>query len=428
MLWAERSHVVLDEGDSRECAEEIGALHDIHQARVVVRLSPPINHRSLPRDVLRALGKRLELPESPRLLDDASDLAGVWLAAENIRHVYFLRAHLLSVDTVRQILLMTGDLTDIWFVAAAARTPSAITDGMQPSSAHKLDVRTFDEVRGELRHPFGPEADEAGPWPPVPDDEFWFFRARAREVLSDADFARIDGDFLIGHFAAYEWIHQRARALILARFKQSEIEAFFTGLLTPVTARAQAVARVRGAQAAFFLCGTLVELPATAFANSRINGSMPLDPRAVKLLRGFSSPRLAAAGALSLGCQLPPADLCAVTIAGLGPESEHATVAANRFPIAPNARGLVRAQRLALQADNLRPNGALFPAQDDPSSAMSTKRMYELLKRISRSTGLALLPDRVGEDLRVAGPAPWLLPGALTVSWLESLGRSEARA
>lgn len=76
---------------------------------------------------------------------------------------------------------------------------------------------------------------------------------------------------------------------------------------------------------------------------------MPLDPRAVRHLRGSARRALAAPGALSLGCQLPPAELAAVTIAGHGPD--HATVAANRFSIAPNARGLVRALSASPAAD-----------------------------------------------------------------------------
>ena len=40
-MGTERIHVILDAADSRDCAERIGALHDLEHGRLVVRTTPP---------------------------------------------------------------------------------------------------------------------------------------------------------------------------------------------------------------------------------------------------------------------------------------------------------------------------------------------------------------------------------------------------
>lgn len=439
-------HIVLDATDSRECAEWIGALHDIEQGRLVVRPTPPVTAQSLARDVLQALGKRLELPESPPQRG-ASDLAGVWLAAEDVRHAYVLRAHLLDAAAVWQILAIADEVTHVWLVLATQELPAALGGAIAdfiasqdrdrpqwaqrrpldlPLRAPELDVRAFDEISVEHDRRPAPATAVTSAWPQVPEhDEFWTFRASARKLLLDADFDRIDDELHLGRMAAREWIEQRS-GLALARFRRADVDAFLTGLLAPVTSRAQALARIRGAQCAFFIAGTLVEVPASALALSRRSGGAPLDSHAVEILRGFAAPQMAAAGALALACQLPPEVLCKLVLMDLGRGAAHAAVGRARFSIPEHARSLVRAQHVARTREGAEGFDPLF-IEPRTSSAMRSGRMTGMLTRISRGTGLAVLPDRsVGDDR--CGPSPWLHAEALTVTGLESLCHLETHA
>ena len=441
-------HIVLDATDSRECAERIGALHDVEQGRLVVRPTPPVTAQSLARDVLQALGKRLELPESPPQRG-SSDLAGVWLVAEDIRHAYVLRAHLLDAAAVWQILEIAHEVTHVWLVLATQELPPAIGDAIPNFIAHQdrdrppwaqrrpldlplrapeLDVRAFHEISDERdpRPAPAPATALTSPWPPVPEhDEFWTFRSSARVLLSDPDFDRIDDELHLGRMAARDWIEQRSE-LLQARFGRTEVDAFLTGLLAPVTSRAQALTRIRGAQCAFFLAGTLVEVPASALALSRRSGCAPLDGHAVEILRGFAAPQMAAAGALALACQLPPDVICRLALMDLGRRAAHVAVGRARFSIPEHARSLVRAQHVARTQEGA---GGFDPLFIEPrtSSAMSSGRMTGMLKRISRCTGLAVLSDRCVGDNQ-CGPVPWLAAETVKVTRLESLRHLEAQA
>lgn len=422
-MRAERLHVILDEADSQDCAETISSLHNLARGRVVVRPTPPVDAHSLTRDILRALGKRLELPDSPRTQVDVADLAGLWLAAERIRRLYVLRAHLLDRAAVQQILsIADASGIDTWLVAASSQPTHAISGAIAAAVSDDIDVRDFPELKLK-RGPRPPVAAPARPWPPVPEAEFWFFRAQSRSLLSDDDFTRIDAELLTGQLAAQEWIESHSGTLHRARFRPAEVQAFVTGLMATATARTQAFALLRGAQCAFFLNGTLITLPATALPTSRPAGFAALDSLAVRLLRGFTSPRMAAAGALALACQLPPRHLCGLNLMDLGFDTTHANVRAQRFPIPLLARGLVRAQRVDRARDGAEPHQPLF-CEPDGTSRISQARMHGTLKRISQATGLALLPERLlGEEQ--FGPKPWLSADAFTVTRLESLGQRE---
>jgi hypothetical protein len=128
-MGTEQIHVILDGADRRDCAERIGALHDLEHGRLVVRTTPRVSDQSLLRDVLRALGKRLELPETPPR-QRARELAALWIAAEKVRDVYVLRAHLLDAAAVRLILSIITSTTDVWFVSATQELPPGIRDAI----------------------------------------------------------------------------------------------------------------------------------------------------------------------------------------------------------------------------------------------------------------------------------------------------------
>jgi hypothetical protein len=449
-MGTERIHVILDVADSRDCAERIGALHDLEHGRLVVRITPRVTSRSLLRDVLRALGKRLELPETPPR-HRARELAALWIAAEKLRDVYVLRAHLLDAAAVRLILSIVTSTTDVWFVSATHELPPGIRDAIvefvvdrghgDPRSTENLpldvprdapptlDVRAFAELDGvEGRRPPSPPVPD-GSWPSVPEDhEFWTFRSAVRELLSDTDFERIDDELHVGRIAAREWIGQRT-GLAIARFRRGEVEAFLTGLLAPATSRSQALARVRGAQCALFLGGTLVQLPARGLAESRVICSTPLDRSAVDILRGFAAPRLAAAGAIALACPLPPSTLCKLALRDIGPDASYVTVNSARFSVPEHARSLVRAQVLSLVSEE---GSSCFDSlfaepETEFSPPISEPAMIRLLRGISRRSGLALLPDGAAVEDR-APSAAWLRDDALTVTSLASLGQRELQA
>ena len=446
-MGTERIHAILDGADSRDCAERIGALHNLEHGRLVVRITPRVTDQSLLRDVLRALGKRLELPETPPQ-HRARELAALWIAAEQVRDVYVLRAHLLDGAAVRLILSIVTSTTDVWFISATHELPPRIRDAIveyvldrghgNPRSTESplpreapptLDVCAFAELDGiDGRRPPSPAVPD-GCWPSVPEDhEFWTFRSAVRELLSDPDFERIDDELYVGRIAAREWIGQRAGEAI-ARFGRGEVEAFLTGLLARATSRSQALARVRGAQCAFFLGGTLVQLPARGLAESRVICSTPLDRSAVDILRGFAAPRLAAAGAIALACPLPPSTLCKLSLRDIGPDASFVEVNSARFSVPEHARSLVRAQVLSLESeDGSSGFDSLFvEPETEFAPPISEPAMIRLLRGISRRSGLALMPD--GAAVADRGPsAAWLRDDALTVTSLASLGQRELPA
>jgi len=378
-VLADYVHVILDVHDTPACARWFARRHDPDDGGITVRVTPAPTLRSVARDVLRGLGKRLTRPESPGQTEDAWPLVETWLRADQVRDVYLLRAHLLDHDAILRLLQSCyAARTATWLILAGAQPPPGLLafleDVLYDVGNHGIHsrVRTFTQTAAdETKPPTRDHAQVVGPWPRLPDDEFWTFRSTSDELLSDPDFQRIDAELFTGRMIALEWIerltrenYSRSRAL-----RADEIHGLLSGIYASAESPPQALARLRGAQIALFLAGALVQIPADAVDAAQSNQPAPLDQHAAALLREFAATRLAAAGALALATQEPAHRLCALDLQDLSIDCAQVTVADQRINPGALSGALARVARatgLALDAaaDTDRPTTTRWLLED----------------------------------------------------------------
>lgn len=421
-------HVVTDAQDTLACARWFGRWHDLGRGRITVRLAPPATRRSVARDILRSLGKRLTLPESPGQTVDLWPLVEVWLAAEQVRHVFVLRAHLLDDDALERLLTACEAARAApWLIVAAPAPPAEMMTVLDQvllnpwgDSDLRSRIRTFEQTAAdEGTPPKRRRVEEPRPWPLLPDDEFWSFRLTCDELLSDADFDRVDAEMLVGRMIALEWIERRASqqrsrtdALVV-----DELHGLLAGVCASAATPGQKLARLRGAQIALFLAGALVHIPANALSVLATNATAALDRRAATLLRGFASTHLAAAGALALASGQPPRHLQALNIDSLSDDVSQISGHGRLYPIPFYARGLIRAHRVTRGHQGAAASDPLFRAEQDPAQRISVAALQKMLVRVANATGLALNADLAQYG---RGADHWPLEDFVSVELLET--------
>lgn len=402
-MLLDRVHVIVDTKDTPACARWFGRWQDPDRGHVAAGVTPPATRRSVPRDVLRGLGKRLSLPESPRQMTDLWPLVELWLGAEQVRELFVLRAHLLDEETLLRLLAACdAAFVTPWLIVAGPEPPAAMMALLDELPMALLDdsrprarVRSFEQTATEEVIPAPRRPQHPKPWPPLPDDEFWSFRSTSSELLSDADFRRLDAELFVGRMVALEWIERRTRQPHWAArpLKATEIHGLLAGIYASTTSTSQALARLRGAQIALFLGGALVHIPADALAAAAAIKPAPLDRDTAVLLRAFTSPRLAAAGVLALASGQPARRLCALDLQSVGHDAGEISLDGRAYPIAFYARGMLRAQLIARAHEGAAASDPLFRSDRDHSQRISVGALQGILVRLSAATGLALNAD-----------------------------------
>lgn len=104
--------------------------------------------------------------------------------------------------------------------------------------------------------------------------------------------------------------------------------AAFLRALTNCADTQEALARLRGAQIALFFEDLLVKVDAVGFVAAReAAAARPhVDARAVRLLRGYSSPAMTAAGALAIAAGAGSGALSRLTLRDVAPDGTEARI------------------------------------------------------------------------------------------------------
>jgi hypothetical protein len=436
-MLVERVHVITDEHDTPACARWFGRWHDLDHGRITVRVTPPATKGSPPRDILRSLGKRLSLPESPGQNADVWPLVALWLAAEQVRDVFVLRAHLLDEQALAALLVACDAAQAApWLIVAGPQPPDAMMAVLDRLLVNPLGesgacsrVRLFEQTEtNEGGPPPRRGAPRSRAWPALPDDEFWSFRSASEQLLSDGDFERVDAELLVGRMIALEWIERRTRQH-WARSRPlnaDEMHGLLAGIHAAATCRSQALVRLRGAQTALFLAGAhrrwhrdrwlLVRIPADALAAATAAAAAPLDRHTAALLRGFASPRIAAAGALAFASGQPAWRLRSLDLHSLSDDAGEVALDGRCYAIPYYARGLLRAQRDARENEGAHEADPIFRGPTGPPQRISVRALQKILARVAATTGLAVNADPAHHGLR----APrWPLEDHVSIGLLD---------
>lgn len=107
---------VLDPTDDAACVRGLLALHDLAAGRVVCHPRPGASWAVLVEDLLRALGKHPQALSRERRTRDGPQLLGVWLRAEQVRHLVVLRAHRLAPAALTELVNHAPAGCTVWLV------------------------------------------------------------------------------------------------------------------------------------------------------------------------------------------------------------------------------------------------------------------------------------------------------------------------
>ena len=397
-------HWVHGPADADLRVEEINA---VDAGTLAVRLDAgPYGRSGIARQILTGLGKTPEIAGPSKRGGSEWRFLRAWVEAHRLERVVIGGVEQLRPKELR-ILIDNLDRTpaDVWLWTVPAL-----------SNAH---IRAFEELATRVEWddfvacfpPLPPATTDAGPeaptaYPQVPVEEFTTFRAACRDLLSPANFARVDADYCAAHVAASgltadEDIVERTADLLADRWGSCVSDD-----------EAQVV--LRATQAALFCNGWYLGVALPEFLTA-----VELRPRTATRpmtdwlkLRAYLDPAIGAATALSAaGMELP--ELVTLTLADVAGDGSSATAAGRRYAVDEPGRVFVHAQLLFRTGLGGRAGDRfLVRAERDPSSAT----VSHALRAPVRDLGLGLIPPRA---LRQAGTAPrWLATHGLSLTRL----------
>lgn len=364
--------------DTPAVVRQFARLHDPSGGVLVIRPTPGRGEGGIARDILRSLGKRFDIPRTPRAAPQLLESARIWLRAEQIRRLIIMRANgRPAEDWQTLIALRDTGLEELWLILQDAP--------LRPDHRAALNGTTYDEIAAQDMSGYLPRAppdrppDPApGAHPPVPRADFVAFLARCSQLLGDDDLKHVASTYREAQQATGQWLDRRSQT--------SPAEVFaFIGHLASVDSVDRALTRLRGAQARLLLAGLLLQIDAGRFAawhdaTLRVQLTAPIS----QLLRAFASTRSTALAALSLLTRWSAERLSSISIADIDAD---ATELRGGHPVPDHARALIRAHLLARTALNATPDAPLFTGQD-PAGHASTRLLNAQLDAIGELTGL----------------------------------------
>ena len=342
-------HVVEDPNDSLELAQLVAGLADRAAGRAVCYPTPgPETSTQLAADLLVALGKRFDTLRFERQRPRAWPLVELWMAAEEIRHLFVLRAHLLHPDRWRELTALGHRHgINIWLIGAATSHLDRPPQGRRRPCRWNAD--TFAAHWADATTATQPDT---ASFPEVPAEDFPTFRAACRRLLDAASFERVDHAYRQSMDDTNAWLrpwNPRGRRTTPPPLTLDHIASHLQNLIVTSTGPADAVIRLRGAQAACFRAGWLLGFePVVVNAKSGLVTLGPdLDTTVAARLRRLCTPHSVAAMALFLATDLHSRALSHLDIADIS--TDGTTVAmggGQRFRIPDRAASLVRVQLL----------------------------------------------------------------------------------
>ena len=299
--------VLSDPGDSPQAVAELTGRHDLDRGVAICQPHPgAISPELLAGDLLIALGKLPGALPAGHLSRRGWELAALWLAAEQVRHLIVLRADRLPAGCWSELAAAAG--VRVWLLTAKM-TPGQRAALEACATAGPAAHRPWHTALAELPAADGSRTGGYG-FPPAPDAEFPLFRATAARLLDPAAFAQVD--------TVYRDIYARARGHNAALRHASGgdcARAVLQQLTIDAASADEVLTRLRAAQAGLFADGLLLDLRPGRHPPWELRAGClrpRLDHATVARLRGLADPVVAAAVTLSRATGMTPAQLCAL--------------------------------------------------------------------------------------------------------------------
>jgi hypothetical protein len=283
--------------DRHESLADVRRLYARVRACTGVLLVVPTPGRGgggIARDVLRALGKHLDRPHTPREPARLSQLARAWLKAHEITRLIIRNADRLEHETWRELCAMTPDLAQVWLwinpgELTAAHQIAAKRLRLRPATIEEL----IETVRWE-REASDPRLvlAEDSPCPTVADADYPVFAVICQQPGQGVSRA----NFYLGRDHARWHLDTITR-----RPDERAVNRLLRAVAHAAPGIDAAIARVRGAQMQLMLSGihTAIEPGRLRLAISEHDLTRP-DNSATRLLSAYTVPELAGAAAACL--------------------------------------------------------------------------------------------------------------------------------
>lgn len=375
----------------------------VEQGRAVCHPTPgETGQRSMALDLLVALGKDHDALAIERLSPKAWPLARTWVAAEQIRDLLVLRAHLLPGARWADLLSLQGAPgMRLWLIVHQG-APTAAQRRTLNNSAGEVELAQFsDHWASAVDGSAGAEAR-----PVLPSEDFLVFRAACRRHLAQEHFDYVDEQYRRSLDETATWLRAWPEATPLSR---PAVHAFLQRLTADCGDAADALVRFRALQSELFRHGWLLSArgqevaafdPTTAVAR--------LDQHRATRLRAVAEPR---ATALAMASLVSEAALDAILRMKVGDVSPGAIVVNDHIHLIPTwADGLVAALIHERRQSGAVAHDPLFVDRRG-RGPMQAREAGQLLSQVGRRTGIRFrLPSLYA---KWAPPSSWLSVDAL---------------
>jgi|GEM_PF-1713651 len=339
---------------------------------LVVAPTPGSGGEGIARDVLRAMGKRFDLPRTPRAPATLLARADLWMCASRITTLIIRHAERLAADTWRHLAAIGPDDAALWLLADPAELAASHHDAGQ-------DIAIKSGSLGQLRTRVGCQTvsgcwatrlAEQTPTPIAPDVDYAFFAVASQAPGQEALFA----NFILGRDHADWYLRHVTR-----QPGPVGVNELLTAVSHCAADREAAIARIRGAQAQLLLAGLHTSIDAGQLrARLASRDLSPPSANAARLLSSYVEPGPAAAVAACLATGRGPGWLARLTHEHL----HEGRIANYRVPAAMRST-----LRVLLQDD--RRSGPVFASTNTDGIALQ-----RTLDAAIRHTGLRLNRSR----------------------------------
>jgi len=378
--------VVDPDGEARNAARHTS---DVASGRICARPRPseePTIHAEAV-DVLLALDKDLNLPDSFRNVQHRWLNARCWLIGDAISDLHVIDADTLpTAHRERYMTLAVETGIRLWLIARSEPIERATRRQLRNWVAR---TATASEFVGQLPRRSSPaQRDDMPTNLTLPEDDFYVFRAVCRREFDDRVFAELDEWWKHGFRCALSWELPAADV-------PSAVGAHVRTLLNTPMVRGEALVTTRGVQAGLFLRGVLMRVALGRFLHEMTTQSAgaPTD-EGIRQLRRFANPAFAAAALIVWLTDAGPSELQTIKLTDVAEDGSSIIFSGHSVDVPEGAHGTLRS---LLAARELGPPGVddeLFaiPSQTNAVAVRpSTHALRRWLAIVSDGTGLPFL-------------------------------------
>lgn len=397
-----RLRLVLDPADHADHHRALRAYADLDAGRAVCELKPGRQTKALLADaVLEGLGKDLDFRGYAKDASRNWTRTVTWLRAHRVEELVALRAQHLDWRGWESIVSMAAQADCALTLVVSGIELDARRDRIAEQWPFaRMTFQRWSEAHGSSALPAVPTDNEQPLFPLVPDCDFTLFRAASRKHLSDDDFCRVDARFLQSLKDTKAWVARNAAV------DEESVCGHLRGQVRPCRSLGELITVVRAVQAALFCAGWLVKVDHERFiASTEREPYDLLNTANAELLRGFTSPRYAAAATLALTARISPHTLADIKLADVTEDGTAAIVADQQVLVPEEFAVFLRAQLCERRLDGAGSDDLLFGSVDrnrrrqQPPSA---RTLQTTLARVVRQTGIFVTSEFAGRENAVA--------------------------